>query len=430
MAGEGFRQVAPGHFYRNGKKVYGACLPKCVHCSSRFPLWRLPEGHQLPTASMKKQQWVVPSLMTAPDGSVSVRLNVSSMYQTSQIGDEFWCEVAIKDAHNQEPGEVEWVRTHFHVKDQGGQKRGQREVEPLHNTSGAERSASRGMEACERADGSMRINAKGKPRVYGDLHDQYPAMSLIDVAADGGSGSEEAVWTELFTMAERADGSGGIKPLPPDQLAFQLSGPTTAQTTARGKALLAAQSQLKCAAALDTDREGPTQAGTYDDGAWLEAWDEGTGATVESRASAGSFRNEDKAPASQQQLNGFLRSVAADAARFTAIRQAPAGVVRTWGADMVKHLEQLKVDDGNGNFVVADGLASVRSFMPDAKPSKGFALGADFLVPIFYPGTKYKHKGLSDAKMIGGILTGFFKAYIKYFKLSPADLDTAIAKYV
>ena len=154
------------------------------------------------------------------------------------------------------------------------------------------------------------------------------------------------------------------------------------------------------------------------------------GGTVESRASAGSFRNEDKAPASQQQLNGFLRSVAADAARFTAIRQAPAGVVRTWGADMVKHLEQLKVDDGNGNFVVADGLASVRSFMPDAKPSKGFALGADFLVPIFYPGTKYKHKGLSDAKMIGGILTGFFKAYIKYFNLTEADLDTAIAKYM
>ena len=31
--------------------------------------------------------------------------------------------------------------------------------------------------------------------------------------------------------------------------------------------------------------------------------------------------------------------------------------------------------------------------------------------------------------MIGGILTGFFKAYIKYFNLTEADLDAAIAKY-
>jgi len=252
-------------------------------------------------------------------------------------------------------------------------------------------------------------------------------VTLIDEAADGGS--EKDVWLTLFRMEERADGSGGIKPLPPDKLPFLVSGPTTAQKTARGKALIAAKSQLACAATLDSDREGPTQAGTYDDGAWLEAKDKSTGATVESRPSAGSYRNEDKAPASQQQLNSFLRSVAADAARFTAITEAPEGVVRTWGADMVKHLEQLKVDDGNGNFVTADGLAGVRSFMPGIAPSKGFAAGADFLVPVFYPGKKYKHKGLSDAKMIGGILTGFFEAYIEYFGLDEADLTAAISQY-
>ena len=135
----------------------------------------------------------------------------------------------------------------------------------------------------------------------------------------------------------------------------------------------------------------------------------------------GSFRNEDKAPATQAQLCGFVRSLQDDAVRFT------GGVVRTWGADMVKHLG--RIDDGSGKLIIVDALAGVRSFMPNAKPSKGFALGADFLVPIFYPGKKYKHKGLADARMIGGIVTGFFEAYIEYFRLTEADLAAAISQH-
>ena len=73
-------------------------------------------------------------------------------------------------------------------------------------------------------------------------------------------------------------------------------------------------------------------------------------------------------------------------------------------------------------------MASLQSVSFATKPdgtSKGFALGADFLVPIFYPGTKYTHKGLADAKMIGGIVTGFFEAYIEYYGLTEADLGAA-----
>eukprot|EP00966_Prymnesium_polylepis_P315975 7300339-Prymnesium_polylepis.1 len=343
------------------------------------------------------------------------------MYAALRHGDNFWCDVPVQGAIGQLSGEVEYARTHFHFIERGGKRSGQKEITPSHGVSSKVTQAARGMLTKERADGSMKICAMGQPVVYGDLLGQYPAMPLIEKAAAGGS--EKEVWLAYFRMEERTDGSGGKKPLPPEQLPWLLSGPTPSVKEARSKALTAALSQLKHAAVIDTDREGPDDPRTYDDGAWLRRLADGARGKVviEERAVPGSFRNEDKAPATQAQLCGFVRSLQADAVRFT------GGVVRTWGADMVKHLE--RIDDGSGKLIVVDALAGVRSFMPDAKPSKGFALGADFLVPIFYPGVKYKHKGLADAKMIGGIVTGFFEAYIEYYGLTEADLAAAISQY-
>ncbi len=248
-----------------------------------------------------------------------------------------------------------------------------------------------------------------------------PALKMVDVAMGGGK--EEHIWTKLFTMRERADGSGGMKPLPPLTLPFE----TRAAKKARRNALLAAKSQLTHRATIDTDREGPRDEDTYDDAAWLRRED--GDAELDSRPVEGSVRNEDLKPLSQQQLDSFLQGLKADARRFT------GHVVRTWGWDMVRHLERLKRrpspwhPDSNSELVIVDALEAIRSLLPNAKPLKGFCLAADFLVPIFYPGTEYEHKGLSDARMMGGIVTGFFKAYIRYHELSEKDLDTAAAKF-
>ena len=107
-----------------------------------------------------------------------------------------------------------------------------------------------------------------------------------------------------------------------------------------------------------------------------------------------------------------------------AVAELTGGIVHCWGADMETHCLA-----NTQRVLCVDALAGIRSFLPTATPKNGFPLGADFLVPVFYPGVVYKHQGMSDARMIAGIVTGFFEAIIEFFDLSEADLDEHIESF-
>ena len=397
LASTGFAWRADGMAVLNGDYIYGRCGPACSSLHARFPPRTLAVGATRPTAVFNNEK---------TDGGLTWR-------EASKPGDDWFGEVPVATggvsaslAASPDGGvkldirpERRALRTHFKVRSNGT-------LAPAHKTGGTEQKLLRGMAPNERIDGSVVYGNKGLRPDFAEMHKQYPARALIKAAENGASA--KAVWLQLFR-----DERDGMAPLDLDTLPFLVSGPTTSQRKARAGALRAARSQKRHAAAFDLDREGKNQPLTYDVSGWMQAG-------AESGPVTGSVRNEDKAPVTEEQLQDFYDNLAADALRLT------GGLVRTWGNDMEKHA----IANGSDKLDVVDALAAVRSFLPGAKPSQHFALGADFLVPIFYPGTKYEHKGLADARMIGGIVTGFFDALIEYFDLSDADLCEAEELFV
>ena len=395
LSGTGFAWRADGMAVLNGYHIYGRCAPACELLHARFPPRTLLVGETRPTAIFATER---------TDGGLTWR-------EASSQGDDWFGEVpvatgGVSASLSVAPNggvkldvrpERRLLRTHFKVRPSGA-------LAPAHEIGGTEKRLLRGMGPNEAADGSVAYGNKGIRHDFVAMHQQYPARALIKAAEDGAS--EKAVWLQLFR-----DERDGMKPLDLDTLPFLVSGSTPSQRKARAGALRAARSQKQHAAAIDLDREGKSQPLTYDVAGWVQAGEE----SEESGPVAGSARNEDKSPVTEEQLQNFYANLAADARRLT------GGTVRTWGDDMHKHA----IANGGAELDVVDALAALRSFLPTAKPSKHFSLAADFLVPIFYPGEKYKHKALSDARMIGGIVTGFFDALIEYFNLSDADLNEA-----
>ena len=393
MANTGFAMLPDGAAMYSGDGVYGRCGPECKHVVSKYPELSLRLGEHLPTRLMQRE------LM--PDGR--------SWWEVREQGDHIFCLVPltlVRPTLSVQGGVVRLqlaprtveLRTHFRADC--------RSTRTAHKVSSSQQKAWRGMQPSELADGSLRKSSGHGTRAdYASLQKVYPAVALRELAEKDAPTKD--LWLALFRMERN-----GHKPLAPDALQFRVGGITDSARCARGNVLKAVRSFRETLSTIGLDREGGSQARTYDVAGSLKVGDE------EAKPIAGSFRNAGKEPGSAEQLDDFYRNLEKAAAELT------GGVVHCWGADMETHCEA-----NTQRVLCVDALAGIRSFLPTATPKGGIPLGADFLVPVFYPGVVYKHQGMSDARMIAGIVTGFFDAIIEFFDLSEADLDEHIESF-
>ena len=406
-AGTGFVPLVSGRpelgVMLNGNYIYGRCGPDCDCAKAKQPPRLLGPNETRPNRLFKKE------MMLTPDGQ-----GLISWWDAREKEEEWFGDVQVSDCtveatlavdHDgyvklQLTPRVVILRTHFVVLANGY-------LRPKHVVGSSQQNAWRGMRSGELADGSMRKSSGGgasKPDFYA-MAGMYPTIRLVD-AANGGAKPDQ-IWMTLFEQE-------GWAPLAPDELPFRVGGPTDSQMNARLGMLRAIQSFKEAVdgIAIDLDREGRTQATTYDTSAAVTVGGE------EATMLEGSYRNKDKAPASASQNKYFYQQLELAAHNMT------GGVVRTWGPDMLTHCEEHSDD-----VYAVDALAGIRTLLPQAKPKRGFCLAGGFLTPVFYPGAVYQHTGFSDACHIGGIVSGFCDAYVQFFDLTAADLDSATQRF-